>query len=135
MAYDKDKIFQLILLEIEEGASLRSILRRDDMPNRNTFFSWIYEDVDKSNQYARSCEVRADNIFEEILEISDEKYGTYIDERGNEKIDSASVQKKRLQIDSRKWMLGKMQPKKYGDKSGLDIETENEFKGFEIDEV
>jgi hypothetical protein len=135
MAYDKDKIFPLILSEIEEGASLRSILRREDMPSRTLFFEWLHADENKVNQYARSCEVRSDNIFEEILEITDEDYGTYIDERGNEKIDSASVQKKRLQVDARKWMLGKMQPKKYGDKAGIEVETENEFKGFEIDEI
>lgn len=117
MAYDKDKIFPLILLEIEEGASLRSILRRDDMPNRNTFFEWLHESEEKSNQYARACEVRAEQIFEEILEIADDETGVYYyDEAGNKKVDSGAVQRKRMQTDNRKWMLGKMNPKKYGEK-------------------
>jgi hypothetical protein len=124
MAYDKDKIFPLILSEIEEGASLRSILRRDDMPSRYTFFEWLHSDELKTNQYAKACELRSELIFEEILEIADQDHGTYIDDLGNVKIDSASVQKKRLQIDSRKWMLGKMNPKKYGDK--LDVTTAGE---------
>ena len=117
MAYDKDKIFQLILLEIEEGASLRSILRRDDMPSQRTFFEWLKDDEEKVKQYARATEIRADSIFEEILEIADDETGVYYyDEAGNKKVDNGAVQRKRMQTDNRKWMLGKMNPKKYGEK-------------------
>jgi hypothetical protein len=31
-------------------------------------------------------------------------------------IDSASVAKQRLQVDTRKWLLSKLAPKKYGDR-------------------
>ena len=116
MAYDKNKIFPLILLEIEEGASLRSILRRDDMPNRNTFFEWLHESEEKSNQYARACELRAEQIFEDILEIADETSGDKKYTATGEVIDSEYVARSRIKIDARKWMLGKMNPKKYGDK-------------------
>lgn len=116
MAYDKEKIFPLILLEIEEGASLRSILRRDDMPNRNTFFEWLHESEEKSNQYARACELRAEQIFEDILEIADETSGDKKYTATGEVIDSEYVARSRIKIDARKWMLGKMNPKKYGDK-------------------
>ena len=34
--------------------------------------------------------------------------------------DSGAVQKQRLQIDTRKWILSKLLPKKYGDLLGLD---------------
>ena len=116
MAYDKEKIFPLILLEIEEGASLRSILRRDDMPNRNTFFEWLHESEEKSNQYARACELRAEQIFEDILEIADETSGDKKYTATGEVIDSEYVARSRIKIDARKWMLGKMNPKKYGEK-------------------
>lgn len=116
MAYDKEKIFPLILLEIEEGASLRSILRRDDMPNRNTFFEWLHESEEKSNQYARACELRAEQIFEDILEIADETSGDKKYTATGEVIDSEYVARSKIKIDTRKWMLGKMNPKKYGEK-------------------
>lgn len=121
MAYDKDTIFPLILSEIEEGASLRSILKRDDMPSRYTFFEWIHADEQKANQYARACEFRAESIFEEILEIADDSSNDFtLADLGDgiqvEKFNSEHVQRSRLRVDSRKWMLGKMQPKIYGDK-------------------
>lgn len=124
MAYDKEKIFPLILAEIEEGASLRSILRRDDMPNQNTFFEWIDKDEEKAKQYVRATEKRADSIFEDILLIADEtSKDTIITDKG-EAPNSEWMQRSRLRVDARKWMLGKMQPKKYGDK--LDVTSDGE---------
>jgi hypothetical protein len=116
MAYDKDKIFPLILSEIEEGASLRSILRREDMPSRYTFFEWLHNDEEKTNQYARACEVRAETIFEEILEIADESSNDTIYTDKGEIPNGEWMARSRLRVDARKWMLGKMNPKKYGEK-------------------
>jgi hypothetical protein len=124
MAYDKEIVFPLILSEIEEGASLRSILRRDEMPNQNTFFDWLYNDENKSKQYARACELRSESIFEDILEIADETSGDKKYTESGEVIDSEYVARSRIKIDARKWMLGKMNPKKYGDKMDLTSDGE-----------
>ncbi len=123
MAYDKDKTFKSILSEIEEGASLRSVLRKDGMPDSTTFYNWIDSDESKQKaiQYARACEKRAESIFEDILEIADESSGDKKYTESGEVIDSEYVARSRIKIDARKWMLGKMQPKKYGDK----IQTEH----------
>lgn len=116
MAYDKEIVFPLILSEIEEGASLRSILVREDMPSRYTFFEWLKDDKEKANQYARACDLRADIIFEEILNIADDASNdTIITERG-EIPNSEWIARSRLRVDSRKWVLSKMNPKKYGDR-------------------
>lgn len=124
MAYDKDIVFPLILSEIEEGASLRSILRREEMPNKQTFFNWIYEDKEKVDQYARACELRSESIFEDILEIADETSGDKQYTESGEVIDSEYVARSRIKIDARKWMLGKMNPKKYGDKIQQEVSGE-----------
>lgn len=116
MAYDKEKIFKLILSEIEEGASLRSICKREDMPSRTLFFEWLKDDEDKVNQYARACELRADSIFEDIIEIADNANNdTIITEKG-EIPNNEWMARSRLRVDARKWALSKMNPKKYGDK-------------------
>ena len=48
----------------------------------------------------------------ETLAIADAPVG--ITERGT--TDSGAVQKQRLQVDTRKWMLSKLAPKRYGDR-------------------
>ena len=116
MAYDIENTFKQILLSIEEGNSLRATLKRDSMPTSTTFYEWIDSDKQKALHYARACEKRADSIFDEILEIADETSNdTIITERG-EIQNSEWIARSRLKVDARKWMLGKMNPKKYGDK-------------------
>ena len=76
MAYteeNKEKIFSLICDELEKGYSLRSILRREDMPSSRTFFKWIDEDKEKVKQYERSLELRSEMLFDEIIEIADKQ--------------------------------------------------------------
>ena len=119
MAYDKDIFFPMILSEIEEGNSLRSVLSKKDMPSRYTFFEWLKDDDGKANQYARACEVRAEGIFEDILEIADNSSNDTIYTDKGEIPNSEWIARSRLKVDARKWMLGKMQPKKYGHKMDL----------------
>jgi len=127
MAYtveEIEKTFNLICEELEKGYSLRSILRRENMPSSRTFFKWIDESTEKVKQYERSVELRSEFLFDEIIEIAD-KQGEDVgeDENGNTVINHNIVQRNRLQIDARKWALSKMLPKKYGDK--LDITSKD----------
>ncbi len=120
MAYseeNRDTTFNLICEELEKGHSLRSILRRENMPSSRTFFKWIDESEEKVKQYERSVELRSEFLFDEIIEIAD-KQGEDVseDENGNQVINHNIVQRNRLQIDARKWALSKMLPKKFGDK-------------------
>lgn len=123
MAYteeNKETTFNLICEELEKGYSLRSILRRENMPSSRTFFKWVDESEEKVKQYERSVELRSEFLFDEIIEIADkqsEDVGEDAD--GNKVINHNIVQRNRLQIDARKWALSKMLPKKYGDKTDI----------------
>jgi hypothetical protein len=119
------KFQQVIKLIENEGLSLRKACERIKM-GRDVFDSICDEDEKFEIQYTRAREKRADLIFEEILQIADsqgEDMGIN-PITGEEQINHNVIQRNRLQIDARKWMLGKMQPKKYSDK--LDITTDGE---------
>ena len=120
MAYKEqeiESIFQLILNEIEQGKALRNILKEEGMPSTQTFYKWIEDNEDKSKRYARACELRAEQLFEDILDIADDSSGdiTY-NKDGDEILNTEFVQRSRVRIDARKWILSKLNPKKYGDK-------------------
>lgn len=68
------------------------------------------------DDYARARETREEIWFEEIRKISEEKAGEIVDENGNIRLDSGFQQRQKLRIDAIKWMLSRMNPKKYGDK-------------------
>ena len=112
-----------ILLEIMKGRSLTSILKTDergDLPSKVTFFEWLKEDEELTNQYARATEVRAEVIFDDILAIADENTNdTSINENGIEVVNNDVIQRSRLRIDARKWVLSKLNPKKFGDKTDI----------------
>lgn len=128
MAYSKEQRTEIVnticKLMVEEGMSLRSILLEPDMPDRVTFFKWIDEDENKLNQYVRAMEGRADYYADEILELSDtQNVDAYIEpETGKTIIDGTAIQRSKLQVDTRKWLMARMAPKKYGDKSTTVLE-------------
>jgi lambda repressor-like predicted transcriptional regulator len=96
-----------------KGESLRKICKTDGMPAASTVFLWLAEDEAFSEQYARAREVQADAMFDEILEIADQ-YDSLA-----EKIDTDHINRAKLRIDTRKWAVSKMAPKKYGEKLDL----------------
>ena len=97
--------------------SLRAICRDPEMPHNSTVMRWLKEDTHPGfqEQYARGREVGLESMADEILEIADQPLPRLRDGR----IDSGTVQKQRLQIDARKWILSKQLAKKYGDKIDL----------------
>jgi hypothetical protein len=118
--------FDAIIKEIEQGSSLRKILSQKGYPSSQTFYKWISEDEIKAKQYARACEVRSDLIFDEILEIADDPREDAIVTDNGIVMNTEFVQRSKLRIDARKWVLAKMNPKKYGDKVENTIVGDNE---------
>jgi|TARA_R110000782_G_scaffold225628_1_gene312500 hypothetical protein len=120
MAYkDKDKVFNDIIARIEQGESLLQILKSDGMPDRSTFFVWMKETEEKSNNYTKAMESRQDKMFDEILEIAykpEEGDVVKSSMNGVETTTSDMLGHRRLKIDSLKWVLSRMNPKKFGDK-------------------
>lgn len=122
MAYSEKEIkekFSYIISEIKKGRSLTSILNDEGTPCDNTFDKWCREDDDKMTEYTRAREIRADLYFEQIYEIANHTEEDHTPFTGGN-----VVQRDRLRIDALKWMVGKMNPKKYGDK--IDVTSGNE---------
>lgn len=115
-----DEIFRLIA---DEGLSTRKAVTKHGSIKRETFYQWIDDDEQKSDQYARACEDRADEMFDEIIEIADDQRGdVYIDKDGHEQTDHNVIARSKLKVDARKWALSKMQPTKYGDRNTTVLE-------------
>jgi len=115
------KVLQLIEFE---GLSERKARERLGI-HPDLFNKWLDSDELNAKQYARACLKRADIIFEEMIELADKQdKDIFIDADGNERTNHNVIHRNKLQIDTRKWMLSKMQPKKYGDK--LDITSDHE---------
>lgn len=108
----------LICSRLAEGESMRSVCRDENMPCTATVFGWLAKDTAFLEQYTRACEARTNAMAEEILEIADDSSGDEVrdPETGSIKMDAEFVARSRVRIDTRKWLMARMAPKKYGDK-------------------
>lgn len=118
-----DKLADRICQKIAEGYSVRSICKEKDMVSMQTLFRWLRENDKFREQYARACEERSYMHAEDIIEIADNATNDYMEKlEGDGYIfNSENVQRSRLRIDTRKWLMSKLNPKVYGDK--LDMTT------------
>ena len=121
----KQATADLICQRLAEGESLRSICRDEGMPSEATVRAWALDDVQGfSAQYARARSIGYDRLAEEMLAIADTPVlgvKTKTNEKGEtETVEGDMIEHRRLQVDSRKWMLSKMLPKKYGDKVAME---------------
>lgn len=115
----RTEIINKICERISQGEALRNICNEDDTIDIVTFYNWVDNDAARVKQYTHARAERAVNIFEDIIDIVDEDCDyTIVDEGGNTitRVDSAKVNHQRLKHDARKWILGKMDSDKYGDK-------------------
>ena len=125
---EKDDVFNQVIDLIKEGNSLSKVFRDHDWPiKRTTFTGWLDDDKEKIDKYARACSIRADIMFEEILQIADKQGKDVIEKDGIEQVNHNVINRNRLQVDSRKWILAKMNPKKYGDNLNIDQKLDNQI--------
>lgn len=112
--------------EIANGLSLRSVCLQDGMPEASTIFRWMRTNEEFRKQYATATEERAEAMSEDTLDISDNSVN--LAQSVDPKASNAVVSAAKLQVDTRKWLMSKMKPKKYGDKldhttNGKDLPT------------
>lgn len=122
-----------ICKRIADGKSLSGICAEEEMPSTTTVRKWLIEGAKESAEqrfkdflvnYTRAREEQADAIFDECLEIADNATDDliFLAESGGEgesakpALKHSAIARAKLQIDTRKWMAGKLRPKKYGDK-------------------
>lgn len=73
---------------------------------------WATEDRNGfSAQYTRAREAQMDALAEDILEIADDE--------------EADVNRARLRVDTRKWLMSKIAPKRFGDRKAHEVSGPN----------
>lgn len=112
------EIADIICDRLMEGESLRAICSEEKMPSKVTVCKWLGIHPLFANQYARAREIQADSMFDEMLDIADDSRNDWMQKRGQIVPDNEAIQRSRLRIDARRWMAGKLRPKKYGDMVG-----------------
>jgi hypothetical protein len=116
-----DKICALLA----EGKSVRYIADLDGMPVSSTIFEWLRKIPEFTEQYEKAKEESADALVSEMLDIASEMPMVYEANAEGQmvatKLDSAGVARNRLRVDVIKWQASKLKPKKYSEKSSVEV--------------
>lgn len=106
-----EELASRICERLATGESLRKICEDPEMPARSTVRAWALDNKAFSDQYARAREIGWTDIAEDLLDIADDQQG--------------DPSRDRLRVDTRKWLLSKMLPKVYGEKTTTEVSGPN----------
>ena len=96
-----------ICRRLADGELLGDICRPTRMPSRDTVRRWQGENSPFRDRYAVARDQQADALTEEAIQIA-------------RNADADTVAVCRLQIDTIKWLIAKIAPRRYGEKVVLD---------------
>ncbi len=120
------EIAERVCTEVSTGKSLRQTCRELEI-SESTVRQWVLDDRNSfAAQYARARELQIEAWADEINEIADDGTNDWMTiKRGGEDVEVPNnevLQRSRLRVDTRKWLMSKIAPKRYGDRVTNQIE-------------
>lgn len=106
---------------ISIGQTLRDYCRQEGKPSWRSVYRWMEKDTEFAARIAHARELGHDAIAEETLEIIDTFPIEAVSDSGS-RLDSGHVAWLKNRVEQRMKLLAKWNPKKYGDKVGVQHE-------------
>lgn len=111
-----------ICARIMDGETLNSICKNARMPAARTVYRILADEREAEfrHQYARAKEIQLSEMLDELLEIADDRRNDWIARRGPNgeivgwRINVEHIQRSKIRIETRKWMITKRAPKRHG---------------------
>ncbi|EFF6379721.1 DNA-binding protein [Escherichia coli] len=122
--YTEEKALEICEL-VADGQSINKISKMSGMPNRSTILKWFRDVPEFSTMYARAKEIGFEILADEIIDLADAEENT----------DKDQLRRHQLMIDTRKWLLAKLQPRKYGERVTQEIVGNKDEAPVQVAEV
>ena len=110
-----EQIFERVIEDVYRGRSLQSLIEDDHrVVSYEDFLRWVKRDPARHERFKEAQEMRTEFLAGEILEIAD----------GVGAIDPAAsdtVNRDKLRIDTRKWLMGAHNKKRYGEVKQVEL--------------
>jgi hypothetical protein len=106
-----ENVFMRVISEIAKGKTLAHILNTEDRQiDYNDFYRWLKKDPERLALYQEAQELRTEFFAGEIVQIAD----------GD---DIEDVHRSRLRIETRRWLMGVHNRKRYGETKTIEMNT------------
>lgn len=107
---------EIVCTVIMEGGSVAQAAEKAGI-KKSIVFDWIRTREDFAERYRSAVEIRTFIMEDKFLDLFQKAHEAALDpECGRER-----VQAIRVELDTLKWILSKMLPKKYGDRSAVEM--------------
>jgi hypothetical protein len=110
-----EQIFERVIEDVYRGRSLQSLIQDDHrVVSYEDFLRWVKREPTRHERFKEAQEMRTEFLAGEILEIAD----------GVEAVDPTSndtVNRDKLRIDTRKWLMGAHNKKRYGEVKQVEL--------------
>lgn len=117
MSYDRETLLPKLCAQLEEGLPLITICAERGFPNRSTIQRWCDDDPEIAARIARARSLGYEALAERAVENA-------------KKAKDAALG--RLAFDADRWLLSKIDPKRYGDR----IQTaQTDVEGNDVEPV
>lgn len=120
-----------ICSRMAKGETLKNICLDDHMPHRTTVNDWVIADEEFSRQYVRARELQADYWGDECMEIADDGTNDYmLQKQGDSEVEVVNrehIQRSKVRIEQRQWMMERLNPKGYGRKQEVKHDASDAF--------
>lgn len=120
---------------LAEGETLRQVCRSEGIPTEGAVRGWVLSDYHGfSSQYATAREIGYMTMADELLEIADDGTNDWSARQGADgdagevALNGEHIQRSRLRVDTRKWLLSKALPKVYGDRQEIKHDVSDPMK-------
>lgn len=128
-----------ICSRIASGESLRAICTSEGMPSKTSVFRWLASNEKFRDQYAHAKEAGCEALAEELFDIADDGTNDWVQSNDPDnpgyRLNGEHVQRSKLRVDTRKWYLSKIVPKKYGENSKVELAGSIDLRKMSDDEI
>ena len=119
------------------GESLISICKTEGMPAPSVVRQWAIDNVEGfSAHYAKARDDAIERMAEETIGIADDGTNDWMSKNDPDNPGYAAngehIARSRLRVDTRKWYLSKLAPKRYGDRLNVDASVESTQQTIDV---
>lgn len=109
------QIFERVVEDIYRGRSLKSLIEEDHRHlSYEDFLRWVKRDPQRHERFKEAQEMRTEFLAGEIIQIAD---GVDSMDRN----DPETVNRDKLRIETRKWLMGAHNRKRYGESKQIEM--------------
>jgi hypothetical protein len=117
-----DEIFTEICGRMSDGKTLRQICKDPQMPNRATVLRWVKNDDGRKRLYEQARQACMDWYADEIIDVAwDTSKDTIKRKEQPDLCNHEWINRSRLKVDTLKFLMAKLHPGRYGDKTQLEL--------------